>query len=164
MATTEITKGTSHLPHRPGDVFEAMRNEMDRVFERFEPGWSRWPMTLWRGNGHEQMVPELDVHDDGKQFMIDVDLPGVAEKDVSVTLANGMLTIKGEKKSEREDKTDNYYMSERSYGVFERSLKLPDAVDEGKIEARFENGVLKVVAAKKPEALKAEKRIEIKKN
>lgn len=164
MANTELSKSSATPPHRPGDIFDAMRTEMDRVFERFENGWSRFPSALWRGNGRDVMVPELDVHDDGKQLLIEADLPGVAEKDVAVTLANGTLTIKGEKKSEREDKKDNFYMSERSYGAFERTLRLPEAIDESAIEARFENGVLKVTAPKKPEAVKAEKRIEIKKS
>ena len=110
------------------------------------------------------MVPELDVHDNGKQLTIEVDLPGVDEKDVTLTLANGMLTIKGEKKTEREEKKESYYMAERCYGAFERSLRLPDSIDEAKLEAKFDKGVLKVTAQKKPEAVKAEKKIEIKKS
>lgn len=81
-----------------------------------------------------------------------------------MTLASGILTIKGEKKSEREEKKENYYMAERSYGSFERSLRLPDTIDESKVEARFDQGVLKVVAQKRPDAMKAEKKIEIKKS
>ena len=74
-----------------------------------------------------------------------------------------MLTIKGEKKHEKEEKGENYYLAERSFGSFERSIRLPDTVDESKIEAKFDKGVLKVTAAKKPEAVKAERKIEIKK-
>ena len=95
---------------------------------------------------------------------IEGELPGVEEKDISVTLANGVLTIKGEKKQENEEKNESYYLTERSYGAFERSLRLPDTVDEAKVEAKFDKGVLKVTAAKKPEAVKAERRIEIKKS
>ena len=160
---TEVTKTTPSAPQRSTDIFGALHDEKDRVFERFESGWSRWPSVFSRGFGRDIMVPELDVHDNGKQLMIEVDLPGVDEKDVSVTLANGMLTIKGEKKSEREEKKENYYMCERSSGAFERSLRLPDTIDEGKVEARFDKGVLKIVAQKKPGAIKAEKKIEIKK-
>ena len=75
-----------------------------------------------------------------------------------------MLTIKGEKKQEKEEKSDSYYLAERSFGSFERSLRLPDTVDETKVEAKFDKGVLKVTAAKKPEAVKAERKIEIKKS
>jgi len=135
---------------------------MERMFERFENGWPRWPGGFARGLGGNVIVPELDVHDNGKQFMIEVDLPGVDEKNVSVTLANGMLTIKGEKKNEREQTKDNYYLAERSCGAFERSLRLPDTVDESKLEARFDKGVLTIVADKKPEAVKAERKIKIK--
>ena len=95
---------------------------------------------------------------------VEAELPGVDEKDVSVTLANGVLTIKGEKKSEKEEKSDNYYLAERSFGSFERSIRLPDTVDDAKVEAKFDKGVLKVTAAKKPEAVKAERKIEIKKS
>ncbi len=163
MANTELTKGNGGQVQRPADFLSTMRSEMDRVFDRFEHGWPRWPTMLGRGFGRDTMVPELDVHDNGKQLTIECDLPGVDEKDVTVTLVNGMLTIKGEKKSEREEKKENYYMAERSYGSFERTLRMPDTIDENKLEAKFDKGVLKVIAAKKPEAVKAEKKIEIKK-
>ena len=109
------------------------------------------------------ILPEVDVREDEKQVTIEVDLPGVDEKDVSVTMANGILTVKGEKKSEREEKEENYYLAERSYGKFERSLTLPETIDENQIEAQFDKGVLTIVAQKRPEAIKAEKKIEIKK-
>jgi HSP20 family protein len=134
------------------------------MLERFEHGWPGWPSTFRRTLERGAMVPELDVHDNAKQLTIECDLPGVDEKDVTVTLVNGLLTIKGEKKTEREEKKENYYMAERSYGAFERSLRLPDTIDEGQLEARFEKGVLKIVAQKKPEAVKAERKIEIKKS
>ena len=163
MATTEITKGNGPAPQRSTDIFHAMREEMDRVFDRFELGLPRWPTLLRRGFGSEAMLPEIDVHENGKQLTVEVDLPGVDEKDVTVTLANGMLTIKGAKKSERDEKKEDYYLAERSCGAFERSLRLPDTIDENKIEAKFDKGVLKIVAQKRPEAVKAEKRIPISK-
>ena len=158
---TEITKGNG--PKRPVDVFGAMRDEMDRVFERFEQGWPRWPSLARMPLAPDRMVPDLDVRDNASQLTIEVDLPGIEEKDVTVTLANGLLTIKGERKSAREETKDNYYLAERSYGAFERTLRLPDTIDESKLEAKFDKGVLKIVAQKKPEAVKAERRIEIKK-
>lgn len=163
MAKTEITKSNGGQLQRPTDFLSAMRTEMDRVFERFEQGWSRWPSVLRRGLDQSAMVPDLDVHENGKQFTIECDLPGVDEKDVTVTLANGMLKIKGEKKTEREEKKEDYYMAERSYGAFERMIQLPDSVDDAKLEAKFDKGVLKVIAQKRPEAVKAERKIEIKK-
>ena len=80
-----------------------------------------------------------------------------------MTLANGVLTIKGERRNEREEKNENYHLTERSFGSFSRSLRLPETIDDNKIEARFDKGVLTVVAAKKPEAVKSEKKIEVKK-
>jgi HSP20 family protein len=103
------------------------------------------------------------VRENTNTITVEAELPGVDEKDVSVTVANGMLTIKGEKKQQKEEKTENYYLAERSYGAFERSLRLPDSIDDTKVEAKFDKGVLKVTAAKKPEAVKAERKIEIKK-
>ena len=161
MAKTEITKSPESTPARPGDIFSAMRDEMDRVFERFQHGWPRFP-ALFRRDG-AITVPELDVRENTNAIVIEAELPGVDEKDVSVTLANGLLTIKGEKKHEKEEKGENYYVSERSFGSFERSIRLPDTIDEGKVEAKFDKGVLRVTAAKKPEAVKAERKIEIKK-
>jgi HSP20 family protein len=134
------SKSQPPAPSRTGDVFETMRQEMNRLFDNFDGGWGRFPGSLLKTSGTE--------------------LAGV-KKDVTVTVADGVLTIAGEKKSQREEKKDNYFMSERSFGSFRRALRLPDSIDDNKIEARFEKGVLKIVAAKKPEAVKAEKKIQI---
>jgi HSP20 family protein len=172
MPKTEIAKPGETAVSRPRDVFAAMRDEMDRVFESFEREWPRWPRLYewprWpsafrRTTAAELMVPDFDVHENAKSIMIEAELPGVDEKDVSVTLSDGLLTIKGEKKQEREEKDETHYLSERSFGAFERRLRLPEAVDESKLEARFDKGVLKITAAKKPEAVKAERKIELKK-
>jgi len=100
----------------------------------------------------------------GMPYVVEAELPGVDEKDISVTLANGVLTIKGDKQQSKEEKNESFYLAERSYGSFERSLRLPDSIDESKVDARFDKGVLKVTCAKKPEAIKAERRIEINKS
>ena len=162
MANIQVSKPKTPPAQRVPDVFDALHGELDRVFRRFEQGWPRWP-ALFHGLEAEPMVPSLDVHENAKSITIEADLPGLDEKEVSVTLADGVLTIKGERKSEREEKNENYYLSERSFGSFQRSVQLPDSVDENRIEASFDKGVLKVVAAKKPEAVKAEKKIEVKK-
>jgi len=161
MAKTEIEKSPDTGVSRPRDIFGAMREEMDKMFERFEHGFPRWPTLFRQGGG--VVVPELDVRENSTSITVEAELPGVDEKDVSVTLANGVLTIKGEKKQSREQKGEDFYRSERSYGAFERSLRLPDTIDEAKVDAKFDKGVLTITAAKKPEAVKAERRIEIKK-
>jgi HSP20 family protein len=161
MAKTEITKSPATTPARSRGIFSAMRGEMDRVFERFEHGWPHWPVLFGREGTFT--VPELDVRENANAIVVEAELPGVDEKDISVTLANGMLTIKGEKQHEKDEEGANYHFSERSFGSFERSVRLPETIDEGKVEAKFDKGVLKVTAAKKPEAVKAERRIEIQK-
>jgi HSP20 family protein len=129
-----------------------------------ERGFPNWPGLFRRRNGEGAIViPELDVRENTNTITVEAELPGVDEKDVSVTVANGMLTIKGEKKQQKEEKTENYCLAERSYGAFKRSLRPPDSIDDTKVEAKFDKGVLKVTAAKKPEAVKAERKIEIKK-
>ncbi|KAB2914419.1 MAG: Hsp20/alpha crystallin family protein [Hyphomicrobiaceae bacterium] len=161
MPNVPVSK-TSDLPaSRPRDVYSALRDEMDRVFERFDRGWPTLPTFFGRST---ELMPSFDVRDDGKSITVEAELPGVEEKDVKVTLTGGVLTIKGEKKQEREEKKENYYLSERSFGSFERSLRLPDTIDDSKVEARFDKGVLKVVAQKRPEAVKTERTIEIKKS
>jgi HSP20 family protein len=161
MPKTEITKPGETSLARPGDIFTAMRDEMDRVFGRFERDWP-FPSLFGRDGRGAMLVPELDVRESTNSITIEAELPGVEEKDVSVTLVNGVLTIKGEKKQEKEEKSDSYHLTERSFGSFQRSLRLPDTVDDSKVEARFDKGVLKVTAAKRPDAVKAERRIEIK--
>ncbi len=161
MANIEPTKQTRAI-QRPRDLFGSLRDEMDRVFEQFNRGWGGFPATVGGGTS-AGLVPHFDVRDDGKAVTIEAELPGVDEKDVSVVLADGVLTVKGEKKQEREEKKDSYYLSERSFGSFERSLRMPEWVDEAKVEAHFDKGVLKIVAPKRPEAVKTERQIEIKK-
>ena len=161
MAKTEITKPTETSPSRQRDIFSVMRDEMDRMFHRFEFGFPRWPTQMSREAA--LTVPEIDIRENANAIVVEAELPGVDEKDVTVTLANGVLTIKGEKKHQKEEKGESYHVVERSYGAFERAVRLPDTVDDAKVEAKFENGVLRVTAAKRPEAIKAERKIEIKK-
>lgn len=163
MAKTDIAQSPQKTLARSPDVFSAMREEMDRLFERFEQGWPRWPSLLSR-NG-QFTVPEIDVRETNEAITVEAELPGVDEKDVSVTFNNGILTIRGEKKQEREESKEGYYhLSERSFGSFERSIRLPDTIDDQKIEAKFDKGVLTVTAAKRLEAAKSARKIEIKKS
>lgn len=162
MANIEPTKGNVRPPARPRDLLSSLRDEMDRVFERFDHGWPGLPSLFDRSSG-TALMPQFDVRDDGKSITVEAELPGVEEKDVKLTIADGVLTIKGEKKQEREEKKDDYYVAERSFGSFERSLRLPDGVDDAKVSAHFDKGVLRIVAPKKPEAVKSERQIEIRK-
>jgi HSP20 family protein len=131
---------------------------MNRVFERFESGWPGWslPAARWPTS---VMVPDLDVHENDKSVTIEAELPGVDEKDVSVTQQR--LSDHQGREESRGEKKDNYYVAERSFGSFERSLQLPQTLDDSKIEARFDKGVLKITAPKRLEALKTERKISI---
>jgi HSP20 family protein len=131
---------------------------MDRLFEDF---WHRYPSLWLETAAHGSVVPRLDESEDEKAFHVDVELPGMDEKDVEITLSDGELIIRGEKKQEEEEKGKDYYR-ERSFGAFCRRLPLPGAVDEAKIAASFRNGVLTVDLPKSEEALKKVKHIEVK--
>jgi HSP20 family protein len=95
--------------------------------------------------GGDMMMPHMDVSETESEVRICAELPGVSEKDVDVSLSGDVLTIRGEKKFERKDDTENYHFMERSYGTFQRSLRLPYAVDPNQVQASFENGMLTVI-------------------
>src|SRR5262245_35989580 len=107
--------------------------------------------------------PAVDIVDKENLYEITAELPGLNESDIDVKVSGGVLTIKGEKKDEREEKKKDYYVSERRYGSFQRSFGVPDGVDTDRIEAQFRNGVLTITLPKTPQAQKSEKRIEIRK-
>ena len=107
-------------------------------------------------------MPAVDFSDTDKAYEIAAELPGIEEKNVEVKVANGVLTIKGERRGEKEEKNKEYYLRERNIGSFERAFQLPEGVDADKIEANFAKGVLTVTLPKKAEAQKTAKKIEIK--
>jgi HSP20 family protein len=150
--------------------FESLRREVDRLFEDFDTGFWRTPFRsslfdiapFRRGDGGFATMPAVDVSETDKAYEITAELPGIDEKNVEVKLANGLLTIKGEKQEEKEEKKKDYYMRERSFGSFERTFAVPEGVDSDKIEASFKKGVLSVMLPKSAEAQKAEKKIAVK--
>jgi HSP20 family protein len=150
---------------RYSDPFGALRSEMDRLFDSFMGGLPTFPSMFGpsgaRGFG---LTPSMDVKETDKEITIEAELPGLDEEDVSLTIQNGVLTIEGEKKLEHEEDKEDYHVMERRYGSFQRSLRIPDTVNEDKIEARFDKGVLKVVLPKRPEAASEQRKIEIKKS
>ena len=107
------------------------------------------------------IAPSIDVHENEKELVIAAELPGMEEKDVQLSFRDGVLTIKGEKKSERDETKDDVHISERSYGSFQRSFRVPDTVEVDKATADFEKGVLKVTLPKVAEAVSREKKIPI---
>ena len=107
-------------------------------------------------------LPSVDVHENENQITLRAELPGLAEEDVELTVDKGRLTIQGEKRLEKEDTDGDYRRIESSYGSFYRSFPLPDTIDQDKVVARFDNGVLNVVLPTTEEA--QPKRIEVKTN
>ena len=151
--------------------FESLRREIDRLFEDFRPTLWGAPLgrtvfdvePFWRGEISWGKAPAVDVAEKDKAYEITAELPGMNESDVEVKFVDGVLTIKGEKREEKEEKKKDYYVSERRYGSFQRTFRVPDGVDGDKIEANFKNGVLTVTLPKTAEAQKSEKKIAIKK-
>jgi len=128
---------------RPAHPLRSLHDEMDRVFDDFLRGFPALG-EAWGGG-----APSLDVSETDAAIEVSAELPGVDEKDVDVTLANGVLSIKGEKKAEKEEKGKSFHRVERSYGSFARSVTLPADVDADKVKAEFSKGVLKVTLPKK---------------
>lgn len=164
----DVKKGATPAPagaaHSP---FRSLRQQIDRLIEDFDraPFSSHWlemtPFAKFKSD-FDVVVPAIDVVDEGTFFRVTAELPGLSEKNIDVTKDGDLLTIKGEKKEEREQKEKGYFMSERHYGAFERSLRLPNGIDDSKIEAKFENGVLTITLPKTAGAVTSPKKINIK--
>jgi HSP20 family protein len=150
--------------------FENLRHEIDRLFDDFGDGFWHSPFRasffdgapFRRAEAALGAMPAVDVSETDKAYEITAELPGMDEKNVDVKVANGILSIKGEKQEEKEEKKKDYYRRERSFGSFERSFSVPDGVDSDKIEASFKKGVLTVTLPKSADAQKAEKKIAVK--
>jgi HSP20 family protein len=172
MASAPFEVKRSAPPPVPAlpDAWTSFRAEMDRLFDRFT-GTVTFPSLrrmfdvapFWRRETTFGFVaPAVDFSEDDKAYKISAELPGMNEKEVEVSLSGDLLVLKGEKRHEKEEKEKNYYVSERSYGSFQRSFSIPEAVDREKIAAQFSKGVLTITLPKTPEAQKQQKKIEVK--
>ena len=146
-----------------------LRDEVDRMFDNFmTTNWPSWgnrfefgPFKQWSQSAFA-LTPVVDVSEVDAGYEISVELPGLESKDIELTLNNNLLTIKGEKKEEHEEKKKDYYVSERSYGAFQRSFTLPDDIDADKIDTGFSKGVLTIKLPKSAEAKAKTRKIEVK--
>ncbi len=143
---------TNELKPRSGRDFWVAPH-FGRFFEDFFP-------SDWKGSAPRALRPAMDVEEDENHITVKTELAGVPKDDVNITIEDGVLTITGEKRSDRETKDKNYHLVERSFGAFHRSLTLPSGVDADKAAATFEDGVLKIEIPKS-EAAKP-KKLEIK--
>ena len=138
--------------------FSLLRREMDSLFDNFYRGFDIEPFEGHLG----AFSPSVDVTENDKEIKISAELPGMDEKDIDVSLQIDMLTIKGEKKEEKEDKGKDYYKMERSYGSFSRTIPLPVEVETDKVVASFKQGVLSITLPKTAKAVAETKKIAVK--
>ncbi|MGQ9813210.1 MAG: Hsp20/alpha crystallin family protein [Dissulfurimicrobium sp.] len=140
-------------PWRPFRELSKLRREIDKVWEDFFGGGE---IVTTEGS----WIPAVDLSETKDNLIIRVEVPGIDSKDIDISIAGDMLTIKGEKKQQTEEKEENYHRLETRYGSFSRMIRLPVSIDAEKASATYEKGVLKLVLPKKEE-LKP-KQIEIK--
>jgi HSP20 family protein len=149
--TTQSRGGKTMMYRTSVAPFFSLRRDIDRLFED----------ALGRDSMQGGWAPAVDVREDGEALVLELELPGVSPEQVEVTAENGILTVRGEKSSERKegDEDRRWHLVERSYGAFRRSFQLPKGVDEGQIDASFDHGVLTVRVPKS--ALPQPRKIEI---
>ena len=139
--------------------FYDMQSEMNRMFDEMFGNLARTG-SRQLGDQPTRWAPALDVLQEDGDIVVRAELPGVKQEDVDITFQDGVLTISGVRKAEEEKEGSGYYVRERRYGSFRRSLTLPEGTDESKIHARYENGVLEVTV-EGAAAVQEPKRIQI---
>ena len=142
MAPKSLTPigGERNLSRSASNPFSALQQEIDRLFEGFARGFPGVPSR--------EVMPSMDVSETDKEIEITAELPGLEEKDIQLNVADNVLSIRGEKKNEREETKKDYHLLERSYGSFTRAVQLPDGVNADGIKAVMSKGVLKVTVPK----------------
>ena len=136
-----IPVGTERSATRSApNPFFALQHEIDRLFEGLARNFAGFPSG--------DVMPNMDLSETDEEIEITAELPGLEEKDIQLNVADNVLTIRGEKKNEREETQKDYHMVERSYGSFTRSVQLPDGVNPDNIKAVIAKGVLKVTVPK----------------
>ncbi|MBN2438634.1 MAG: Hsp20/alpha crystallin family protein [Deltaproteobacteria bacterium] len=139
--------------------FFSLQREMNRMFDDIFRGFD---VTSPAGRSFGTFSPSVDVREDDKEVTVKAELPGMEEKDIDVSLTGDGLTIKGEKKDEKEEKGKGYWHRETSYGDFQRFIPLPEGLNTEKVDARFRNGVLTVTLPRLKEAKAKGKKVAIK--
>lgn len=125
----------------PAREVDSLQGEINRLFDGF------FGTQNGGGNGGRALrrwIPAMDLVESGGDIVLRADLPGLSEEDVAIEIKDSVLTVAGERKTENEEKGDNYYRAERAFGTFSRSLTLPDGVDPDTVNAKFRDGVLEV--------------------
>jgi HSP20 family protein len=152
----------------PRHPFHMLHGQIDRLFDDFYKDWSfgptrgSWLRPFGKAMDISQVDLSADIVEKDNGYEISVEMPGVDEKDTSISVTDGTITIKGEKKTEHEEKKDSYYLTERSFGSFQRSFRLPDDVADDRIDAKYAKGVLTVTMPKTKSPKAKARNIEIK--
>ena len=134
----------------------ALQNRMNSLFRDLNDGES--PLTT------ASFVPAVDIYEDAQKVMLKLEVPGIEEKDLDIRVENNTLTVKGERKFEKEEKEENFHRIERRYGSFYRAFTLPSTVETESVKANYEAGVLKLELKKKAEAQPKQIKINVDKN
>ncbi len=148
------------IPWRRKRKIEKVRDEFDEMFDRLFQSFSSGIPDLFRGDA--EIWPDIDVIEDKKNIIVKAEVPGMEAGDFDISISDNVITIKGEKKQEKEEKEKNFYLMERRYGSFIRSIPLPAEVDNDKVEARYKKGVLKIVIPKKKESKESKIKVHVK--
>ena len=143
------------------DSFLALHREMDRLFDSFLRDTNLPSLAGAAGGSPMVAMPRIDVSETDREIRIEAELPGVKEKDVDIELVDDMLSIRGEKTEDKEERNKGYHVKERSYGSFARSMRLPFNADPDQVKASFSNGVLTVTVPKPQEAKGHGRKIQI---
>lgn len=161
MAGKESKELAKTEPARALSPFEEMERRVEDLFRRpfslMEPSW--WPRL--RMPEMEEVSPKVDIFEEGDNFVVKAEIPGLKKEEIEVNLTGDMITISGEKKKEEKVERKDYYRVERSYGSFTRSFRLPKEVQTDKAKATFKDGVLEVKVPKTEEAKKKEKKVPV---
>ena len=156
LIPTQWDSYSKPVRYNPEYPFFTLDGDMDRFLNHLNTDFFDF-----RTIPEQNHFPKVDVTETKNEFSISAELPGIDDKDIVVTLDDGTLTLKGEKKVEKEDKQGEFYSRERSYGSFQRTFKVPETIDQNKINASFNKGILTVKLPKTLESRKEVKKIPI---
>lgn len=162
MSVTSLHKNNPESCAVPVHHHKNANPPMQHYFNQFWSNFTNLPglFNMWRSNSFWpdstfcMMGPVLDITENGKEYKIHAELPGMQEKDVDISINGRSLTLKGEKQEEREEKHDSTLLRERSYGSFQRVLPLPESIDTHRVTASFKDGLLTIKLPKKAKAAK----------
>ena len=154
MARTSLMSPRGGMMLNP---FQFLQREMNRLFDDMLPSDFGTPMTTSGDDQGHILMPRMEVKEADKELRVIAELPGVTEKDVDVSLDDDVLTIRAEKRTERKEERENTHFTERSFGTFQRSMRLPYRLEPNQVKANFANGVLTVTLPKNEAQVQARK-------